>query len=248
MMHLNTIRDYSSPYHQRHRPLVRRYTLSDSELSLPSVRLNRPESFTPSLPSSPYVHRASGHVITTAPPFIPFRTYTGTPPPFAPPALHYSISPYAPIPLPSQSSVGEPFSLHPLLQTSISTTVLDLDLSSSPDAIHSTLMIAATAGIFDPATQPPLPSMTITHPLLPWFITVHRSVSEHVTVLDVLHTICTDLNKRVERRRSQRHERNGDGLDAWEGRQRIEFLQGRYRFRGLRGIQSGEDVWELVTE
>ncbi|KAJ3807197.1 hypothetical protein F5876DRAFT_48531, partial [Lentinula aff. lateritia] len=125
---------------------------------------------------------------------------------------------------------------------------LDLDLSSSPDAIHSTLMTAATAGIFDPATQPPLPSMTITHPLLPWFITVHRLVSEHVTVLDVLHTICTDLNKRVERRRSQRHGQNGNGLNAWGGRQRIEFLQGRYRFRGLRGVQSGEDVWELVTE
>ncbi|KAJ4471406.1 hypothetical protein J3R30DRAFT_3299519 [Lentinula aciculospora] len=109
-------------------------------------------------------------------------------------------------------------------------------------------MIAATAGIFAPATQPPLPSMTITHPSLPWFMTVHRSVSEHVTALDVLHTICRELNKRIERRGGRhQHERNESDLDVWEGRRRIELLQGRYIFRGLRAVESGEDVWELLT-
>ncbi|KAJ3757182.1 hypothetical protein EV360DRAFT_16458, partial [Lentinula raphanica] len=100
------------------------------------------------------------------------------------------------------------------------------------------------AEIFNPATQPPLPSLTITHPLLPWFITVHRSVSEHVTVLDVLRTICKDLKKRVKRRRG--NHQSEPGLESWEDRSlRWELLQGRNRFRGLEEVASGEDVWEL---
>ncbi|KAF9058684.1 hypothetical protein BDP27DRAFT_1343129 [Rhodocollybia butyracea] len=164
--------------------------------------------------------------------------------PSAPPALHYSVSPYARIPLPPQNNIIGPFSLHPLLRvvdsfpSSLDPTVhsssVDIDLSSSPDAIRTALIIA-TAEMFAPATQPPLPSMAITHPLLPWYIIVHRSVSDHVTVLDVLDTICRELSTTV-----------GDEYRS-DRRRRFELLQGRYRFRGLREAQRGEDVWELIT-
>jgi hypothetical protein len=212
------------------------------------VRFRRSEAFTayPSslLSASTSVHHASRHSIAiTAPPFLT-RTYNRMPPPSAPPALHYSVSPYARIPLPPQSSIIGPVSLHPLLRAvdsslssldpAIHSSSLDINLSSSPDAIRTVLMIATTE-MFAPATQPPLPSMAITHPLLPWYIIVHRSVSDHVTVLDVLDTICRELSAAVgDEYRSQR-------------RRKFELLQGRYRFRGLREVQRGEDVWELIT-
>ncbi|KIK61691.1 hypothetical protein GYMLUDRAFT_42711 [Collybiopsis luxurians FD-317 M1] len=248
---------YSIPPHRSRRLAgARRYAASDTELSLPSTRLQRPELFTRASSSSPYgIYSPSRHVISTAAPLhLSVQPYSGSPlPQSAPPALHYSVSPYAPIPLPSQSNAHGPISLHPLLRAEISSSYLynnnsapssgdfelDVDLSSSPEAIQTALLIA-TPDVFQPATQPPLPSMTINHPLLPWYITVHRSVSEHVTVLDVLHAICQDLSKRVER--SDRHRGGRDGR-----RRRIEFLQGRNRFRGLREVNRGEDVWELIT-
>ncbi|KAJ3714746.1 hypothetical protein FB446DRAFT_789528 [Lentinula raphanica] len=263
-MHPNTIRHRSSSsshqHYQNPHPLVSRHASSDSELSSPSVRLNRMHPYAQSLPSRSSGHPVSRHVIANSPLYPPLGTYNAAPILSAPPMLHYSISPYSPIPLPSQNTVGGPISLHPLLRASSSSylsqshdsssaspaALIDLDLSAS-ETVQSALMMAAGAEIFNPATQPPLPSLTITHPLLPWFITVHRSVSEHVTVLDVLRTICKDLKKRVKRRRG--NHQSEPGLESWEDRSlRWELLQGRNRFRGLKEVASGEDVWELITE
>ncbi|KAF5377776.1 hypothetical protein D9757_005817 [Collybiopsis confluens] len=236
--------DTSLRYRNQRVAGARRYTLSDTELSLPSARLQRQEIVTRSLSSSPYgVYFPSRQVIATAAPlYIPSGRYRGSPPPQSAPALHYSVSPYAHIPLPSQSSVANRVSLHPLLRVASEsvpqnngTTELYIDLASPPEAIQITLT-AAMVDRFQPATQPPLPSMSITHPLLPWYITVHRTVSAHVTVLDVLDTICRELNKRVPQMSEER-----------DRRRRIDLLQGRRRFRGLREVNSGEDVWELVN-
>ncbi|KIK70738.1 hypothetical protein GYMLUDRAFT_89747 [Collybiopsis luxurians FD-317 M1] len=229
---------------------ARQYSVSDTELSLPSVRLHRPD-----ISSSHNGVKSLSRYDPSYEPRLPSWMYSHPPRPSAPPALHYSVSPYARIPLPSQSSVPGPIILHPLLRVPNSapsfdlyhnqanhpaeTSAFNIDLSFSPEEIGRVLM-AAAADIFEPATHPPLPSLTIIHQLLPWYITVHRSVLEHVTVLDVFRTLSQELHKRIPESRSQ-------PSNSRQTHRRMEILQGKRRFLGLRAVDGGEDIWELIT-
>ncbi|KAK7441557.1 Mitogen-Activated Protein Kinase Kinase Kinase 8 [Stygiomarasmius scandens] len=89
-----------------------------------------------------------------------------------------------------------------------------------------------------PATNPPIPSMTVVHPTLPWPITVYFSRSAYVTVWDVLVTIVESLRKPIRPTNGERRRQRGDG-DAWT---RVACLPGR-RLIGLRKSERGEDVW-----
>ncbi|THU99582.1 hypothetical protein K435DRAFT_794835 [Dendrothele bispora CBS 962.96] len=80
------------------------------------------------------------------------------------------------------------------------------------------------------ATDPPIPSMTITHPSLrpPIWITVHHSKKPYVTVWDVLVTLIKQM-----------------GLpegDVFSWTKRLDSLPGR-SLVGLTKSSDGQDVW-----
>ncbi|THU99563.1 hypothetical protein K435DRAFT_964383 [Dendrothele bispora CBS 962.96] len=83
-----------------------------------------------------------------------------------------------------------------------------------------------------PATSPPIPSMTITHPSLkpPIWITVHHSSKPYVTVWDVLVTLIQQLGL---------PDQEGD---VFNGPRRLDFLPGR-SLMGLTKSGDGQDVW-----
>ncbi|KAK7036407.1 Mitogen-Activated Protein Kinase Kinase Kinase 8 [Paramarasmius palmivorus] len=85
------------------------------------------------------------------------------------------------------------------------------------------------------ATKPPLPSLAIVHPRIPWPIHVHRSgaSSRYVTVRDVLVTLWRAMNIPL------------DGAD--DGGRRVDLLDGKTRFVGLRKSEMGGDIWELLV-
>lgn len=85
------------------------------------------------------------------------------------------------------------------------------------------------------ATQPPLPSITVVHPLLPWCITVHRSGidGQGVTIVDVLCAIYAAMRVKEE--------------EEFGGKTRLEYLQGKKMLLGLTRSQLGGDVWEMVV-
>ncbi|KAF9257280.1 hypothetical protein L218DRAFT_1080994 [Marasmius fiardii PR-910] len=83
------------------------------------------------------------------------------------------------------------------------------------------------------ANHPPLPSMTVVHPQLPWPITVHASGTDSrgVTVADVLLAISRNLMIPTDE----------------AGERRLSYLGGRHMFVGLQVSEIGGDVWELVV-
>ncbi|KAF9258823.1 hypothetical protein L218DRAFT_948107 [Marasmius fiardii PR-910] len=83
------------------------------------------------------------------------------------------------------------------------------------------------------ASHPPLPSMTVVHPWLPWPITVHASGmdSRGVTVADVLLAISRNLMIPIDE----------------AGERRLNYLRGRHEFFGLQASETGGDVWELIA-
>ncbi|THU99598.1 hypothetical protein K435DRAFT_964402 [Dendrothele bispora CBS 962.96] len=126
-----------------------------------------------------------------------------------------------------------------------------LDLSESPRVIRT----AAQTGLGHPlarylrvpATNPPLPSLTIEHPKIPWSMTAHRScLNPHcVTVGDVLlriletmQTPLIDESNRDERLKRSRREP--------KSRSRLVLLRGKQMFVGLRKDSNG-DVWIMES-
>ncbi|THU99583.1 hypothetical protein K435DRAFT_794836 [Dendrothele bispora CBS 962.96] len=82
-----------------------------------------------------------------------------------------------------------------------------------------------------PATNPPIPSMTITHPNLrpPIWITVHHSNRPYVTVWDLLVTLIKQL-----------------GLpegDVFSWTKRLDLLPGRSLVGLMKSDGDGQDVW-----
>jgi hypothetical protein len=121
----------------------------------------------------------------------------------------------------------------------------------------------------EPATSPPLPSLTIIHPALKFDIEVLPSApvpGSYVSVMDVLTKLYRDLRLAVhpieydellddEVRKTvdlAYYSRCGRIRDSAErsheerkGLKKIDLLMGRTRFMGLAGTLHAPDVWEL---
>ncbi|KAF5328999.1 hypothetical protein D9758_018863 [Tetrapyrgos nigripes] len=150
------------------------------------------------------------------------------------------IHPCSSIPLPGQ--VGHDVDVIPLLKSG---SGLDIDLRMSP-----VVLCGRNDGwekyLLRPATIPPLPSMSIVHPALPWAVTVHRSAYEFVTVKDVMVTVLGVLATPVEQMMPggpvwQEKERKEKSTDRTT---RLDYLPGT-KLIGLRKSRRGEDIWVM---
>ncbi|KAJ7151947.1 hypothetical protein C8R46DRAFT_837487, partial [Mycena filopes] len=177
-----------------------------------------------------------------------------------------------PIPLPPQIAGVTSIALHPALAHS-GGTALAVDLAgvtSLPTASNAAWQRQWQHLSLAPATHPPLPSLTILSPCLPWAITAHASGktlrSGGVSVADVLNAIWEALGRQVDRegfrdweiimQMTQRERQGGSGRHrpSWrnedrvtyrDGMARIELLGGRTVFEGLSASDMGCDTWVL---
>ncbi|KAK0222495.1 hypothetical protein EDD85DRAFT_941439 [Armillaria nabsnona] len=91
------------------------------------------------------------------------------------------------IPLPSQTESDTAIIIHPLLRPSRGEKIMELDFARS---LSSVRILGHEGCVKEMATSPPLPSLAIVHPKLPWPIVIQRSGNrEWVAVADVVETL-----------------------------------------------------------
>ncbi|PBK65316.1 hypothetical protein ARMSODRAFT_1022431 [Armillaria solidipes] len=161
------------------------------------------------------------------------------------------------IPLPSQIESDNPTVVHPLLQPTRGGMMIQLDFARS---LSSVRVLGHEGCINDAATNPPLPSLAIVHPKLPWPIVIQRSGDrEWVTVADIVETLWHALRIRdpipsasvssfVENQKDVYRTTHGMSGRVERGvvhQPRLAFLRGKTRFVGLRAIEG--DSWELLV-
>ena len=203
-------------------------------------------------------------------------------PPLTPPPLNLVGSPYWRAPLPPVSDGDHfaafppplyypptPITLHPYLRYSFTPTV-DCDLSQHPSTIttahdHHPLPLFTLA---EPATNPPLPTLTIVSSSLPRPIEVSaRKPGSFVSVSDVFMTLHHALSMAVSpieyppplspggalfRPHAAYDYRSSPSSPHWHAYERpslrrIDFLSGRTRFMGLSAMGREPGTWVLTT-
>ncbi|KAJ7151942.1 hypothetical protein C8R46DRAFT_1303163 [Mycena filopes] len=180
--------------------------------------------------------------------------YTPTHPRAHPPAAPRIKS----IPLPPQASGATSVVLHPALAHSDTAVAVDLAIGAPRNAALQWQweQLSSTA-----ATHPPLPSLSLISPRLPWGITAHASgiLGSGVSVADVLSAIWEALGREVDREgfrdweimQARRRERSGrrdrSRITYREGMTRLELLEGRTTFKGLLVSDMGCDTWVLES-
>jgi len=187
--------------------------------------------------------------------------------PVTPPSAGYRGSPHSYSPLPSVSSQVHPI-LRPVNPGSVPPLSYNLSYAPSMAQIHNSYPAHV---LHEPATNPPLPVMTIISRHLPWSIQVTPSDMKHgmyVTVMDVLTTIYNTLRlgvterefenlpsleekRRVNdtfcRRYGRIEDRKASELEKSKGVKRIDFLKGKKMFEGFTRTSRGPEVWELLV-
>ncbi|KAK0450540.1 uncharacterized protein EV420DRAFT_1562250 [Desarmillaria tabescens] len=160
------------------------------------------------------------------------------------------------IPLPSQIESDSAIVVHPLLRPSRGEMMIELDFAHS---LASVRVFSHDGCVNEAATNPPLPSLAIVHPMLPWPVVIHRSGHrEWVTVADVVETLWQALQMPIPLPKSSSSsslfvENEEDALftsvSDWEEREktvlRLVYLRGKTRFMGLQAV--GSDTWELIV-
>lgn len=91
----------------------------------------------------------------------------------SPPALRKPC--YRHIPLPSQTGSDIPVVVHPLLRLSRGEIMMELDFARSLSGVR---VFSHHSCVNKAATNPPLPSLAVVHPMLPWPVVIHRSAIE----------------------------------------------------------------------
>ncbi|KAF8636977.1 hypothetical protein AX17_003124 [Amanita inopinata Kibby_2008] len=153
---------------------------------------------------------------------------------------------------------------HPLLEFSHSPAV-HYDLMDPPSSVTSHHLRLSRA-LAEPATNPPVQSMTLVSPHLPWSIKVSAHNGTYVTVSDVLGAMYNSLRTNItpsehrllptrqdqERAASayrQRYRRHRDprthDAEKRAGMKRVDFLMGHSQFAGLSRTDSGPTSWFL---
>jgi hypothetical protein len=158
--------------------------------------------------------------------------------------------------------------MHPLLRYSFTPTI-HFNLLHHPSSI-TTLpdhRPPALLTFTEPATSPPLPSLTIISPPLPWSIIVHpQRPNKFVTVSDVLLALHRALSLPAAAdyydtppphdtwsRATAAFEHRVQTLPNWhaqegervQGVRRIDFLRGRTCFLGLSRMGKDPGLWVL---
>lgn len=181
--------------------------------------------------------------------------------PITPPPLSFIGSPYACSPLPSI-----PATIHPLLAVS-NTPSLIYDMSRHISSLRPSHPSLSPHRLAEPATEPPLPSLTIVCPHLPWRINVKaRQQNGYITVADVMDGLYRalrlnsteaefkllpshDMKHRVNEAYKQRYRRASDVTEyeheKAQGLRRVDFLGGKNTFMGLSSTGEGAGVWQL---
>jgi hypothetical protein len=199
---------------------------------------------------------------------IPLSPLPPTPSPsYSQSSLPSSASIRTPLPhplSPTRSPIAAPPSIHELLSSPL-TVVLDISRPPLPDTLH-----IHHTHLTQYATYPPVYSLHIVSPGLPWTICVAPTSSsgQWVTVFDVLHTLYSNLHKRVKQiefdvepqihrdRIStvwfKRLERIADPsarlMEKQKGLRRVDFLLGRTRIVGFRFFRASKDITTWVVD
>ena len=156
--------------------------------------------------------------------------------------------------------------VHPVLGIAQQSPMLDYDVSYPPSTIKPKFSPVPPQVFNEAATHPPVPSMIIRCPHLPWKITIQPTNTKYVTVRDVFDGIYRSLRlaaleaefqclPSVEARQGVtnayvgRYKRIDDSearqLEKSKGLKRVDFLGERTRFAGLSSTSEGPHVWLL---
>ncbi|KAF8890277.1 hypothetical protein CPB84DRAFT_1784955 [Gymnopilus junonius] len=199
-----------------------------------------------------------------------------SPPPATPPPLSFSAStvpssagPITPPPAVHGLPGPSPFLLwtHPphyyLEMHGVSWDVMD-----HPSSISRNRHSISSRALREPATNPPLPFMTITTPYLPWSIKLNASNGSFVTLEDVFDATYRSLRtnisqaefnrfpspndqRRATRAYEQRYRRHHSARlyeeEKRSGMKRVDFLMGHTHFGGIVNNGRRPDEWQLYV-
>lgn len=147
--------------------------------------------------------------------------------------------------------VGNVVNINPILGMSNGLSIL-YDISTPPASLHLKIPHLYSQMLCQTATQPPLPSLSVISPFLPWVITVPAGTMGFVTVLDVFHAIYEALRLPVTEVQFRALDSSYSVIsrtgDWWQGMRRRDFLRGRTRFMGLSMSMLGPDTWMLNVQ
>jgi hypothetical protein len=157
-------------------------------------------------------------------------------------------------------------SIHPLLGITQPSPMMKYDVSQPPSTIKPNVLTISPHALNELATTPPIPSMIIRCPHLPWTITILPTNSKYVTVRDVFDGIYRSLRHAVLEAEFQclpsaeakysvnnaynrRYKRIVDPkvreIEKIKGLKRVDFLGERTLFTGLSSTMEGPHVWFL---
>ena len=194
-------------------------------------------------------------------------SFPDTPSPtFSSMSLPSSGGPRTPVSAAGSGIAGHVARIHPLLGVARPSPMPKYDVSQPLSTIKPNVLCVPPHVLNEPATTPPIPSMVIRCPHLPWTITILPTTTKHVTVRDVFDGIYRSLRQAVLEAEFQcipsddakysvnnaytrRYNRVDDPqtreLEKRKGLKRVDFLGERTLFTGLSSTMEGPHVWFL---
>jgi hypothetical protein len=186
--------------------------------------------------------------------------------PYAP-SSHLPVPPRTntyPLPpkAPSSSSRHGPVRAHPYLEMD----GIVWDLMEHPSTIIRNRHHVSSRALSEPATEPPMRSISIVSSYLPWSFKIHASNGKYVTLEDVFETIYRTLRinltqpefnsfssekdrRRATRAYEERYRRLRSQRQYEEekraGMKRVDFLMGHTRLVGITNDGRRPDEWHL---
>jgi hypothetical protein len=163
-----------------------------------------------------------------------------------------------------------PVAIHPILAYDPYVFPINYDISYPPNTARANIRASPinldTHCLAQPATNPPIPVLSLQNDFLPWRCEIRASTTHYVTVEDVLIQLYRFLRTpgtRVEFKAApSQHVRDAiaetyhnrclraSSADAYaeeqrKGLKRVDFLMGRTTFMGLSSTKLGPDAWVL---
>lgn len=177
-----------------------------------------------------------------------------------PPVWVYQTSPYYML----SPALPAPWEIHSILSMPMFDFNVSIDPALNP-VVHGNSLVTQVRN--EPATCPPVPSLTLVSRPLPWEIVISYSFSPFVTVADVLGGLYRALRMRATEQEFYREGREKQGAitqayhrryrralgveleerERREGLKRIDFLVGSHFFKGLRKTER-YNVWNIKFE
>ena len=189
-------------------------------------------------------------------------------PTFSSMSLPSSSGPRTPVSAAGSSTTGYLLAkIHPVLALTQPSPMLHYDVSYPPSTIKPNVPTIPPHVLNEAATTPPVPSMVIRCPHLPWTITILPTNTKHVTVRDVFDCIYRSLrlqalepefqclpsaearhsvNNAFIRRYKRLDNSEARQLEKSKGLKRVDFLVERTLFAGLSSTREGPHVWLLT--